>query len=78
MLILHVNGSDKCTDRWDGLKEKIVFEVVWTDVTAYTELRRKLHNVHSDTRAEAQVAPQSTSRYEVLGKLGQGGVGIVL
>jgi len=67
---------DKCTI--DGRAEREdIFEVVWTDVTAYTELRRKLHNVHSDTRAEAQVAPQLPSRYEVLSKLGQGGVGIV-
>ena len=67
---------DKCTI--DGRTEREdIFEVVWTDVAAYTELRRKLHNVHSDARAEAQIAPQLPSRYEVLCKIGQGGVGIV-
>jgi len=67
---------DKCT--LDGRAEhEDIFEVVWTDLPTYTELRRNLQKAHSDSRVEAPLAPKLPSRYEVLDKVGQGGVGIV-
>ncbi|HVB58204.1 MAG TPA: protein kinase [Candidatus Acidoferrales bacterium] len=70
---------DKCTI--DGRNEKEdIFEVIWTDLAAYTDLRRKAalsHSVHHSHTTEASCTAKLPARYEVLEKVGQGGVGIV-
>jgi len=68
---------DKCTI--DGRTEQEdIFEVIWTDPLTYAELRRNLQRSHSAARQnDPAVVPKLPSRYEVLDKIGQGGVGIV-
>ena len=73
--------ADKCT--LDGRSEKEeIFEVSWMDTETGREARRKqtesrLANESASTRAELSSRPTLPARYEVLQKLGAGGIGIV-